>query len=68
MSEVKKCLRCGRRVEAGKLPARGNPTKHYDWVFENPGQRKLTTEKRWVISYTCGGCGYLENYVEGVKR
>ena len=64
---VKKCPKCGARMEAGKLLARYSPIRHYDLVFENAGQHKLVTEKQWVVSYACGDCGYLETYVEDVK-
>ena len=47
----------------GKLLARDNPIKHYDLVFEDAEQRKLLTEKKWLIAYACENCGYLEIYV-----
>jgi predicted nucleic-acid-binding Zn-ribbon protein len=64
MSEVKKCPKCGREMRMGKLLARYNPIKHYDLVFESSEQqRKLLTEKKWLVAYACENCGYLESYL-----
>jgi len=63
MSEAKKCPKCTGEMNMGKLLARDNPIKHYDLVFEDAEQRKLLTEKKWLIAYACENCGYLEIYV-----
>ena len=63
MSEVKNCPKCGSEMKMGKLLARYSPIKHYDLVFEDAQQRKLLTEKKWLVAYACEKCGYLESYV-----
>lgn len=60
---VKKCPKCGAEMKMGKILARDNPIKHYDLVFEDVEQRKLLTEKKWLVAYACEKCGYMETYV-----
>jgi len=62
LSEFKKCPKCGGEMRMGKLLARDNPIKHYDLVFEDSEQRKLLTEKKWLVAYACENCGYVESY------
>ena len=62
-TEVRKCPKCGGEMRIGKLLARYSPIKHYDLVFEGAEQRKLLTEKKWLVAYACDNCGYLESYL-----
>jgi len=58
--EDRKCPKCGSTMKAGKLLARDNPIKHYDLVFEEASQKKLVTEKKWLVAYACENCEFVE--------
>lgn len=58
--ENRKCPKCRGTMKPGKLLARNNPIKHYDLVFEEANQKKLVTEKKWLVAYACENCGFVE--------
>jgi len=63
-NEARKCPKCGGEMKEGKLLARYSPIKHYDVVFEDVRQKKLLTEKKWLVTYACENCGYIESYIQ----
>jgi predicted nucleic-acid-binding Zn-ribbon protein len=62
VNEAKKCPKCGGTMTKGKLLARENPIAHRDVVFEEAFQRKLMTEKKWIVAFACEKCGFVETY------
>jgi len=63
VNEAKKCPKCGATMRKGKLLARETPIAHRDVVFEEAFQRKLMTEKKWLIAFACEECGFVETHV-----
>ncbi len=63
VNEAKMCPKCAATMRKARLLARENPIAHRDVVFEEAFQRKLMTEKKWLIAFAREECGFVETYV-----